>query len=197
MITSPCPDRLSGRKFVVTADSTVEPVTVNELKFWARIDGDDEDDVLAGIIKTARKNVEDFIRQSLIEKTIEMSLDSWDHSIYELPLSPVISITSVTTLDESDTATIYASSNYYLAAGVPARLVIKQDSENPLNTDRGIGGYKITYKAGYGETADEVPQAIKDAIKVWATYVYENRDPNPEPPKVVENLLRNFMIVRV
>jgi len=197
MITNPCQDRLSGRKFVVTADSTVEPITVEELKFWARIDGDEEDGVLTGIIKTARKNVEDYIRQSLIEKTIEMSLDSWDFNFYELPLSPVLSITSVETLNEDDTATTYSSDNYYLAAGVPARLVIKQGVSNPLNTVRDIGGFKITYKAGYSQTEDDLPQAIKDAVKVWATYIYEERNPNPEPPKVVENLLSNFITVRV
>lgn len=197
MINNPLTDRKSGRKIVIATDSTVEPVTVSELKFWARIDGDYEDTVLEGIIKTARKKVEDYLNRSLIEKTIELHLDNWEYNNYELPLSPVLSIDSVVTIDEDDTETTYSSDNYYLAKGDPARIVIKEDSTNPLNTDREIGGYKITYTAGYGTSADDVPQGIKDGLLLWATYIYENRDPNPEPTEVVKNILQNFMIVRI
>jgi uncharacterized phiE125 gp8 family phage protein len=197
MINCPSPDRKSGRQIIISVEPTVEPITVSELKFWARIDGSDEDTVLGGIITTARKNLEHYIKRTLIQTTIQLYMDSWDFDSYELPYSPVISISAVETLDESDTATVYSSSNYYLVKGNPYKIAIKQDSTNPLNTERDYGGFRITYLAGYGTTAADVPQALKDAVATWATYIYENRDPNPEPPEVVKNLVSNFMIINV
>jgi len=197
MLINPLPNTVINRKIVLNTDTTVEPITTTELKFWGRIDGDYEDTILEGIIKTARKNVEDYIRQTLIQKTLEMHLDSWDYNNYELPLGPVISISSIVTLDEDDSETTYNDDYYYLTKGQPQKVVIKQDASDPINTERDFGGYKITYLAGYGTTADDVPQAIKDGVLLWATWIYENRDPNPEPPEVVKNALRNFIQIRL
>ncbi len=195
MLTSETIDPKGNRFYLVTEEPSAEPVTVDELKDWARIDGSDEDTVIEGIIKTARQFTEKFLGRSLIKQKIEMVMDEWNCRDMELPYSPIISIDSVVTIDEDDAETTYSSDNYYLInSSEPGRVAIKDNTEVPTNTDRLSAGIKITYYAGYGTTATEVPQAIREAIKLWATEIYENRNPNPDPPDIVARILSPYII---
>lgn len=195
MITAESLSHKGNRFFEVTVEPSTEPVTADEVKEWARIDGIDEDNFLESVITSVRKLVEKYICRALISQKIELVMDYWPGKVIELPYSPVISIDSVVTLDEDDTATTYSSDNYYLqSTGGPDKLIIKQDSTNPENENRDYSGFKITYYAGYGTAADDVPQTIKDAIKMWVSEVYENRIMSDEAPKMVEGILKPFRI---
>jgi uncharacterized phiE125 gp8 family phage protein len=178
-------DIKGNRVFKVITDPTVEPVTVEEVKIFARIDGTDEDELLEGFIKTIRKQVELYLGKSIITQTIRLSMDSWNTNIIELPMSPLISVTSVETVDEDDTATTYSSDNYMTDTdSLPGRLIIKKSAALPENSEREVGGYRITYIAGYGAAASSVPHEIKDGIMTGVTKLYETRDfTTPLPPK--------------
>jgi len=179
----------------VTTAPTVEPITKTELKEWARIDGNLEDDLITTTIKTTRQLIENYIGRALITQTVEMVMDYWPSTPLELPRPPLISITSVQTLDEDDVATSYSSDNYFTNTNSePGRLIIKNSVTPPYNTTRFNSGYKITYACGYGSTAAYVPQQLKDACKVWATVIYENRSISPEPPPIVKNLLDPYKV---
>lgn len=193
MLTSPGIDKKGNRIFKVITLPSIEPVTVNEVKVFARIDGIDEDDLLEGFIKTIRSKVELYLGQSIITQTIRLSMDQWNSNVIELPMSPLISVTSVQTLDEDDTATTYSSSYYYIITdSMPGKLIIKKSIQPPINTSRLYGGFRITYTAGYGSIASSVPQEIKDAIMVGVTKLYETRDfTTPLPPKS-RNILDMF-----
>ncbi len=197
MITPETINPKGNRFFEVTTEPSTEPITVTELKLWARIDGTDEDTLIEGIIKSARRLTEQWIHRSLISQTISLIMDKWLVKEIELPFSPVISITAVKTLDESGTITTYDSDNYYLINdSVPARLIIKIDSDIPENDDRDSGGFKIIYVAGYGAAA-AVPQTIKEALKMWTTDIYENRVIGGTPPKLVRDMLAPFIVHNV
>ena len=55
-----------NRVFEVTTAPSVEPITVTELKTFARIDGSDEDTLLSGFIAGARQACEKY-KQKLAE----------------------------------------------------------------------------------------------------------------------------------
>jgi len=184
-----------NRFFEVTTEPSVEPITVEKLKIWARIDGTDEDSLLEDIIKSARRLAEKWIHRSFLTQTITMVMDQWLVDEIEFPFSPLISVTSVETLSEAGVATVYSSDNYYvITESVPGRLAIKQDVSKPENQDRDSAGFKIVYVAGYGPAATNVPQTLRDAIKMWATDIYENRVMGGDPPKLVRDMLAPFII---
>lgn len=187
MLSEAKADIKGNRTFKVITEPTVEPVTAEEVKIFARIDGLDEDDLIEGFITTVRKQIELYLGQSLITQTIRLTMDTWESRIIELPMSPLISITSIETLDEDGVSTTYSSDNYYtITDSLPGKLVIKKDADLPSNEDRYYGGYRITYTAGYGSTASSVPQPIKDAMMTGVTKLYETRDfTTPLPPKAV------------
>ena len=179
----------------VTVAPTVEPVTLNQFKEFARIDGNFEDDSLNAILVAARQLTESYLNRALIEQTIELVMNYWPSIEIELPRPPLISISSVVTLDESNVATTYSSDNYYINTNAePGILVLKRSVTAPINTDRENSGYKITYKAGYGSTAVFVPQGIKEGIKFWATAIYEGRMPSNEPPPIAAKVLDQYRI---
>lgn len=188
MLSEEAVDKKGNRHWIITSGPSVEPVTLDEIKTFARIDGTDEDDLLTNFIKASRKRVELFLGQSLITQTIRLTMDTWEVREIELPMSPLISVTSVETLDEDGVATTYSSSYYYVMTDpIPGKLVIKKDYTLPENTDRDYGGFRITYTAGYGATASSVPDEIKEAIKIDVTKLYETRDfqtPLPPPAKI-------------
>lgn len=176
----------------------IEPITVAELKLFARIDHDDEDDLLSGFIEAVRNATEEYLGRSLINRTILLTLDNWSCNEVDLPMPPMVSITSVTTINESDVETVYSSDNYFVDTNsYRGRIVIKNGVTPPINTDRQQAGYRITYVAGYGETADNVPQLIKQGIKLWATALYENRAIATEPPPEAINMMSMFKVVKL
>lgn len=172
-----------------------EPVTVADVKAWARISSDDEDVLLGSLIIAARQEAEKYLKRALITQTWEYTLDnipSYFDSIigdgvYELPVNvlyeglpksitlpyaPIQSITSVTTYNLENTGTVYSSDNYTLdVAG--SRLVLDYSAIWPSDL-RNKASLVIRYVAGYG-SASAVPQAIKIAIMSYVQEVYESR----------------------
>lgn len=179
----------------ITTPPAIEPITVDDLKTFARIDGNDEDSLLQSFISTARKMTEDYLGRALIEQIITLKMDEWPGEVIELPRPPLMSIVAVETLDEEDTATVYDSSNYFTnVTAEPGLLILKNGVTPPQNTNRYYGGYQIRYKAGYGATAANVPRPIIDSIKQWATALYENRAVGNEPPGEIKSLLNLYRV---
>ena len=185
--------------FKVTVPPLIEPVTVNELKEFARIDSTDEDTTLLGFIKASRHGIEQYLGRSLIRQTITVSLDTWSYSVLKLPRPPLLDVFEVRTIDEDDVPTIYDYSNYYIRTDIePGQIVIKSNSSFPINDERSYGGFEVEYWAGYGSSASDVPQMIIEGIKLWATGMYENRtfDPVNIPP-TVRAVVDGYKVIKI
>ena len=187
-----------NRIWKVTTNPVIEPITVDEVKEFAHIDGTDEDTLISGFITAARMNCEAYLGRALISQTITMKMDFWPGETIDLPRPPLISITAVEILDEDDTATEYSSSNYYIITeSIPGQLVLKRDVTYPTNSDRDHQGYQIRFKAGYGTSASDVPSAIRQGLKMWTTDIYENRVVRPDPPPEAMPLLHLYKVLHV
>lgn len=184
-----------------TVDPTVEPVTAEQLDAHLRGDGvlaSEEGDLLETLITAAREYVEEFTRRALITQTYTLIMDQWptigndglgwwdgvrDGSIsmgqqgyVELPIGELQSVTSVTTYDDDNSATVFASSNYFLDTNAtPGQLILNTGITWPVFT-RTRNGIEIVYVAGYGDQATDVPGALRVAIKQLAAHWYENRE---------------------
>jgi len=82
-----------------SGQTITEPVTVDEMLTYLGIDSldDDNDIMVSNMIMAARKWLEEYTGLSVVSKSYESRFyteDEWDE-YYELPFSPVISITSV------------------------------------------------------------------------------------------------------
>lgn len=193
-------DRYANRSWRVTDPPASEPVTVTELKQFARIDCDSsEDALLEAFIIAVRDAVEKYTHRALVEQEITLVMDFWPETEWiELPNPPLISVDGVYTVDEDDIEIEFDSDAYYIDdIAEPGKLHIKQSCVPPTNSTRDYSGFKIVYTAGYGDTED-VPELIKLAIKLWTTVVYETKILDPgKPPAEVSNLLNMYRVIKV
>jgi len=175
-----------NRVWEVTVAPAIEPVILDEIKSFSGIDYDDHDDMLEGFIGAVRNAAEEYTGRAFIEQTVQMKMDYWPKTTVELPCPPLISVTKIATLDENDVETEYDSDNYYvITEGSPGKVVLKKSVTAPQNTVRDYGGFLIEFKAGYGSEATDVPQAIRNGLKIWVGTTYATRviDPKNPPPE--------------
>jgi len=180
-----------NRVWKVTTEPIIEPVTVDEVKLFARIDTTEEDDLIEGFIQTARTAAEDYLGRAFLSQTITSVLDFWPGLVVSLPRPPLMSVTGVYIVDEDDAETEYSSDYYYLnTTAEPGQLIIKRGSTLPTNTGRDYGKFIIRSKHGYGTDISEIPRSIRNGIMLWAAVIYSTRviDPKNPPPEAKASL---------
>ncbi len=194
-----------NRSWKVSSPST-NLVEVSHVKEFGRIDGISEDELIKSMITSVTRAAEAYLGRSLITQTITMVMDVWPYKVvqgnrYEridLPLPPLISITSINTIDEAGVKTPYSASNYFIdTIAEPGVLNIKSGVTPPINYTRNQSGYEIIYTAGYGTAASDVPQGIQDGVKLWALTYYEKRVMGGEPPPDAKRLLFPYKMLRI
>lgn len=169
-------------QLITTAQPSVEPLALDEVKLHCYIDTDATDLLLTAFIIAARKWVENYCGISLITQSQRVTFDYQDKWAGEwtlnrkitLPVSPIQSITTVTTYDQSDNATVFDSVNYRLSGH---RLILR-DNYSWADELRLYDCMQIDFVSGYGDDADaittkapEIMIAMKMLIASW----YEQR----------------------
>lgn len=202
----------------VVTDTTTEPLTTAYVRDYLRVDDTIDNTIIDNLIKSARIMVENHTGRTLCNKTLKLSVDfvnELDHDLWEgmrvapdlalkqnyitLPQSPVSSVTHVKYYDDSDNATTYASTKYYLdSVRIPARVVLRNGEQWPTGL-RVANGIEITYVAGFGTNATDIPEAMRLAVSQIVAYLYENRgdmDGGQVPPSVMP-LLQPYRILGI
>ena len=177
---------------VQTAE-TAYAVTQAEIKAWCKIDSSDDDVTVALIERAVHNWAKEYTSRTLTTVTYNLFIDTvYESDIpiqegfyvgydgrsnkrsIDLPKSPVASVSHIKYYDDDDTATTFATSNYYLdTASIPARIVLRKGSSYPTSL-RVANGIEIKYVAGYGATTT-VPYDIKSACLAYASYLFEHR----------------------
>ncbi len=166
------------RLSLVTAP-TVEPITTRDIKDHLRIDTDVdlEAEELKEYVSAARSWCELFQNRAYITQTWDWALDGWPHSPFSIPLPVLQSITSIKYFDTDETEATFASSNYQVdIISEPGRVSLGWNKTYPSTTLRPINGVIIQFVAGYGNAESDVPNNIKQAIRLLVGHMYENRE---------------------
>jgi uncharacterized phiE125 gp8 family phage protein len=150
-----------------------EPVTLDEMKRYLRVDSVEDNDLISSMILAARSFVEEFTHRALMSQTIQLVYDNVGASI-EIPRPPLREIKRIETIDDNGTKTDVDSASYVVdASGTPGRVFLKSGRSWPSH--RGCTSFLITAIVGYGENPADVPAAIREAIKKLVAEMYENR----------------------
>jgi uncharacterized phiE125 gp8 family phage protein len=159
-------------RYVRTSDAATEPINSTEFKAIARIDGTDEDTYIGTIITTARQMAEEYCQRSFITQTWKLYGNQWRQKFF-LPRGKVISVTSIKYTDTAELDTTLSVNDYRASLQTDVGLIVPVD-EWPETDPDFPNSFEITYTAGYGNAAS-VPEPIKQAIKLIAMDLYENR----------------------
>lgn len=156
-----------------TSAPASEPVTVAELKTHLKIDWTDEDTYLSALITAAREMCEAYSNLSFFTQTYTLDFDDFPSGKVSLYKGPIQSITSVTYYDVDNTQQTLSTSNYWAdLKTLPGRL---EFDDSPDTYDDRFNAVTVTMVTGWDDTAD-IPEVIKQAIKLQASYMYENRE---------------------
>jgi hypothetical protein len=171
------------------------PVTLQEVKAMLVIDGNDDDAMLTAFMQAATDAARQYIRRSIVTETLELVMDGFNrtgddaaltlgpgvHTVHypslvasgaelELPFGPVASITSITTYNRANAATVFDAGAYYLAQD---RVVLNESNIWPTDLRR-RDGVVIRYVSG--TAPGDVPPSIRQAIKQHVLAMYECRE---------------------
>jgi uncharacterized phiE125 gp8 family phage protein len=150
-----------------------EPVSVAELRAFARIDTAVEDSLLESLIEAARIYAENVTGLSLVDSTWAYSLDWFPSGDIELPYSPTAAITHIKYDDTDGANQTWGNTLYQLdSVSVPARVGPVEGESYPETQTDTLGAVVVTYT-----TTWTVPETIKLAIKLLATHWYTIRMP--------------------
>lgn len=111
---------------------------------------------------------------------------------------PIFSATTVKYMDQDGELQTFDADNYVVFANV---ITLKPGKCWP-NAAAMRNAVRIEYPCGYGDTAADVPEELKQAVKFLATYWFEKRLPAGETPSVeamltLSAILAPFKLFRV
>lgn len=155
---------------------TVEPLTVEEVSLDARIDDAAENTRLTAFIKAARERAEFLTGRALISQTWQESFNKFLSDEIKLAINPVITITSIEYINTSGILTTLDPSNYQLVKSDGVCKIIPAYGKTWPVVREYSDAVKITYTAGYGDDATDVPFGIKQWMYMTIASWYKNRE---------------------
>lgn len=161
-----------------TTAPSVEPVSIADQKLHLRLLNTDSehDKLLQSIIKAARQYIERVNGLAIIQQTWTLTLEAFPASKFiALPRYPVSSITSITYYDTSNASQTFSSGSYRLQKLADNTSVVELNTNAswPGSYDRS-DALTVTFVAGYGSAATNVPDDLIYAIKILAAHWFEN-----------------------
>ena len=160
---------------ILLTPPAVEPVTLAEVKAYLRVAHDDDDGVIAALIAAARSLVEAQTRRALITQTWQLRRDFWPSDgrlvVVPVPLSEVLAARIYGAAGSPHTVDLAAFTIDKAAA--PAVIAFTPGAMVPPG--RIVAGIEIDIEVGYGDSPADVPQPLRQAIKLLVAHWYENR----------------------
>lgn len=160
----------------VTQAAAGDPVSLSEAALHCRIDSTTDHPALQAMIRAATKAAEQYLGRPILTRTYRQYFDFWPcGNALELRRSPLVSVTHVKTYDDADTATTFASSNYFVdSVSQPGRIVLRSSASWPMAL-RVANSIEVEYRAGYGTDPASVPADIRQAVLMLTANLYEHR----------------------
>ncbi|QND52396.1 hypothetical protein HB779_11120 [Phyllobacterium sp. 628] len=156
----------------VLTPPAVEPVALAELRQFLRLQGENDDALVSGLLKAARETLEAQTGLALIRQSLRLYIDRWptDGRI-RIARYPVQSVICITAYQRDGTPINIPKSDIWIdAASRPACLHLSE-----LGRESKLAGIEIDFVAGFGETGADVPDALKHALMTLVAHWYEFR----------------------
>lgn len=186
---------------------TVDPVTVGEVKAYARVDTSDDDSLIGNLIKQVTTELDAYqgtLNRAIITQTWELVLDRFPSSnLIEIPFGPVSSVTPPTVKydDVDGIEQTFTTISYQVDySGLKTRLVLHPDAGWPSLKDA-VATVRVRFVAGNplvaagGEVA--VPWDLKYEIIRLVAWRYDNRTGEPHPPAFWTGPISNYRRVEI
>jgi len=137
----------------------------------------DEDTYLTSLITAAREYCEEYQNRAYITQTWELGLDEFPDEI-EIPKGKLQTIDSIKYTDSDNVTTTLAATEYVVSTrGILGRVVPAYSKTFPSFVESPLDAVIVTFTCGYGDDASDVPEKVKQAIKLLISHWFTNRTP--------------------
>jgi uncharacterized phiE125 gp8 family phage protein len=160
---------------ILLTGPAVEPVTLAEAKLFMRVEHADDDDVIAALVAGSRIHVEAQTRRALITQSWRLTRDAWPASgrFFVLPVPLVALVAARVYTSATATQALDLSVFTVDKASAPAMLAFAAGAL-PV-PGRAAAGVEVDITAGYGAAPGNVPEPLRQAIRLLTAHWYENR----------------------
>jgi len=158
---------------ILLSTPAVEPVTLDEARAFLRVETNDDDEVIAALVGGARIHVEAQTRRALITQGWRISADAWPAD-GRLKIAPA-------PLQTLDAARVYDIDNVAHDVDIQAFVLDRANSALIFAPwalpapGRLAAGIELDVTVGYGDAAVDVPEALRQVIRLLTAHWYENR----------------------
>jgi len=178
-----------------TTPPAIEPVDLARAKLHLRVDHADEDALITDLIVAARTECENRLQRTLITTGWTWPLDAFPAGGGMLvpPMPPLITLGVIQYVDTDGVAQTLSGSGLLHIDPIsePGRIAPVSGSW-PATADR-INAVTITYTAGYGPAAADVPAPIRQWLLLAIGDMYANRERSAEHPKVPQGFADSLL----
>jgi hypothetical protein len=153
-------------------------ITLDEYKEYEGISSSNEDLRLERLIPSVSQLVKTYCGNSLIDfystDKVETFTLKWNTHLVQLTESPIVSVSLV---EERDSFTApYRSidtTNYFIDENTDS--IIRLAGASTTNWPIGAGSVRITYRAGYEDTPEDLKLAVIDLVKYYLRDEHKER----------------------
>jgi uncharacterized phiE125 gp8 family phage protein len=160
---------------ILLTPPATEPLSLAQAKLFLRVEHDDDDDMIAALIAGSRIHVEARTRRALITQSWRLARDAWpaDGRIAVLP-APLRALVAARVYQEDGTTQALELDAFTLdKVSAPGVLAFAKGAMPAPG--RLAGGVELDIEVGYGDDAEDVPQPLRQAIRLLVAHWYENR----------------------
>lgn len=157
--------------YLRTDKTTDDIISLDDMKLYLKVDDDADDDLITALINAAVVVAERVMNRDLLtatyirySDTISQDLTLRRGGFYELDDIEYMVDGSYNSVDSDD----YEAATDGIFAELWRVNIDESYDEHPQ-------AIKITFKAGYGATATDIPDDIINALKAHVAFMYENR----------------------
>jgi len=155
---------------ILLAGPALEPLSLDEMRVYLRLQTSEEDGLVLSLIKAARNAVEQGARRALIAQKWRLRLPHIPREkSWRLPISPILSLDAVRTFDALGNPVLLDLALFQLDGSA---LCISQALMSP---DSFTAGVEIDLTAGFGAQPTDVPEALRQAMRMLVAHYYEHR----------------------
>ena len=180
--------------YVLDSKVSADIITLSDMKDFLKVTGTSEDTIIQALINAAIARAEKFMNRDLLTTT----WINYRESFYEdltLRRGGFQSLTTIEYLSDESYATL-ASTEYQVSIGGIFGKIC--EIEVPTS-DKDCNDVKITFKSGFGDDSDAIPEDIKLALQMDVSFLYSNRgdctNVNMDMPVAVEAIYKGYKIV--
>jgi uncharacterized phiE125 gp8 family phage protein len=158
--------------FLVTGPA-IEPLSLSEAKAFLRVEHSEDDQVISALIAGARTHIETQSQVALITQAWRIVLDCWPQRgrIVVRP-GPFKSLHAARFYDLNSNAHAIDTQGFVPDYGGSVLAFVPWAVPVP---GRATAGIELDVSIGFGDTIEDVPESLRQAVRLLVSHWYDNR----------------------